>query len=96
MPNGSSIDARTSGKGAMSDAPKRPRDLNQWAKRMVDIATGEANDTPATPEDEGKDPAAVSLGRKGGLKGGKARAASMTAERRAEIAKKAAKKRWNP
>ena len=74
--------------------PKRPRDLNEWAKRMVDIATGEASDKPPTPEEQGKDPAAVALGRKGGLKGGKARAATMTPERRAEIARAAAAKRW--
>ena len=73
---------------------KRPRDLNQWAKRMVDVATGEASDRGPTPEEEGKDPAAVSLGRRGGLKGGKARAGSMTPERRAEIARRAAAKRW--
>ena len=72
--------------------PKRPRDLNQWAKHMVDLATGAATDS--TP-DEGKDAAAVSLGRRGGLKGGAARAAKMTPERRAEIAKKAAKARWS-
>lgn len=47
--------------------------------------------TPVKPE---KDPAAVSLGRRGGLKGGKARAESLTPERRAEIAKTAAAKRW--
>jgi hypothetical protein len=75
--------------------PKRPRDLNQWAKRMVDIATGAVKDRAPTPEEHGKDPAAVALGRRGGLKGGKSRAASMTPERRAEIARKAAAKRWN-
>jgi hypothetical protein len=74
--------------------PKRPRDLNQWAKRMVDIATGAVEDREPTPEEQGKDPAAVSLGRRGGLKGGKARAASMTPEQRTELAKKAAAKRW--
>ena len=74
--------------------PKRPRDLNQWAKRMLDIATGEVEDRAPTPEEEGKDPAAVSLGRRGGLKGGKARAEFMTPERRAEIARAAAQKRW--
>jgi hypothetical protein len=78
----------------MPKPPKRPRDLNQWAKRIVDIATGEANDREPTPEEQGKDAAAVSRGRSGGLKGGKARAASMTPERRAEIAKKAASTRW--
>lgn len=78
----------------MTNAPKRPRDTNQWAKRMLDIVTGDADDKSPTPEDEGKDPAAVALGRKGGLKGGKARAAAMTPERRAEIARQAAAKRW--
>ena len=50
---------------------KRPRDPNQWAKMIVDIATGEVEDRKPTPEEEGKDPAAVELGRRGGLKGGK-------------------------
>ena len=54
--------------------PKRPRDLNQWARRMVDIATGETIDREPTPEEQGKDPAAVARGRLGGLKGGNARA----------------------
>jgi hypothetical protein len=36
----------------MTKAPKRPRDLNQWAKRMVDIATGEASDRELTPEEQ--------------------------------------------
>lgn len=70
--------------------PKRPRDLNQWAKRMVDIATGEVKDRAPTPEERGVDPAASAMGKKGGP----ARAASMTPERRAEIAKKAASARW--
>jgi hypothetical protein len=78
----------------MTKTPKRPRDLNQWAKRMVDIATGEATDCEPTAEERGKDPAAVSLGRKGGLKGGKARAENMSPERRSEIAKRAASSRW--
>lgn len=71
--------------------PKRPRDTNQLAKRVVDIATGEVKD-PNT--DVGKDPAAVSLGRRGGLKGGKARAAALTKKQRTEIAKQAAQARW--
>jgi hypothetical protein len=74
--------------------PKRPRDLNQWAKAMVDIATGEVEDRAPTPEEQGKDPAAVALGRRGGLKGGTARAASLTPEQRSEIARKAASSRW--
>ena len=61
----------------MTKVPKRPRDLNQWAKRMLDIATGEVSDREPTPEEQGKDPAAVALGRKGGLKGGRARAVAL-------------------
>jgi len=53
---------------------KRPRDANQLAKSIVDIATGETEDREPTPEEQGKDPAAVSLGRRGGLKGGKSMA----------------------
>lgn len=70
---------------------KRPRDPNQLAKLIVDIATGDVKDTPV---DDGKDPAAVALGRKGGLKGGKARAERMTPEQRREAAKRAAEQRW--
>jgi hypothetical protein len=44
---------------------------------IVDIATGEIEDREPTPEEQGKDPAAVSLDRRGGLKGGKARAKSL-------------------
>ena len=73
---------------------KRPRDFAQRAKLIVDIATGEVEDREPTPEDQGKDPAAVSLGRRGGLKGGKARAKKLTAEQRSAIAKKAARARW--
>ncbi len=72
--------------------PKRPRDANQLAKSIVDLSTGE---TEEENPDEGKDPAAVALGRKGGLKGGKARAAKMSKEERSEAARKAAKVRWN-
>ena len=70
--------------------PKRPRDLNQWAKRMVDIATSEVSDREPTPEERGVDPAASAMGKRGG----QARAASLSPERRAEIAKKAASSRW--
>jgi hypothetical protein len=70
---------------------KRPRDPNALGKQLVDEATGEAEPYNA---DEGKDPAAVALGRKGGLKGGKARAARMTAKERSEAARKAAAARW--
>lgn len=76
--------------------PKRsskPRDLNALAARIVHDATDE-DETPAPDPDEGKDPAAVALGRKGGLKGGKARAEKLTPEQRSKIARKAAQKRW--
>lgn len=75
----------------MTRTPKRPRDPNQLAKLILDIAIGE---TPGGNLNEGKDPAAVALGRKGGLNGGKARAKALTAEERSEIAKKAARSRW--
>ena len=70
---------------------KRPRDVNELAKQLVGEATGEE---PPYDPDEGKDPAAVALGRKGGLKGGRARAAKLTPEQRTAIAKKAAAARW--
>lgn len=71
---------------------KRPRDLNSLAKFITDVATGQV-ELPKT--DDGKDPAAVALGRKGGLKGGNARAKKLSKERRSEIAKAAAKTRWS-
>lgn len=71
--------------------PKRPRDPNQLAKTIVDIATGQA---AAIPPDD-KDPAAVQRGRLGGLKGGKARAEKMTPEERSASAQAAVKARWS-
>lgn len=71
---------------------KRPRDVNELGRFLVDAATD--NLPPEPKPDEEKDPAAVALGRRGGLKGGKARAASMTAEQRSEAARKAATARW--
>lgn len=70
--------------------PKRPRDPNQLAKLTLDLATGEAQEAEV-PE---KDAAAVELGRRGGLKGGKARAAKMTPKQRSAAARKAAEARW--
>ena len=61
-----------------STKKKRPRDLNQWAKRMTDIVSGEVEDREPTPEEQGKDPAAVKRGKLGGVKGGKARASALT------------------
>ncbi|MBS1596362.1 MAG: histone H1 [Bacteroidetes bacterium] len=69
---------------------KRPRDPNQLAKLITDLSTGEI--TEPKPE---KNAAAVALGRLGGLKGGKARAANLSPEKRKAIAKKAAASRWN-
>jgi hypothetical protein len=66
-----------------------PRDPNQLAKYIVDLSTREIPPEPV------KNPAAVALGRLGGLKGGKARAETLSAARRKEIAKKAAAKRWS-
>jgi hypothetical protein len=71
---------------------KRPRDPNALGKQLVDEAIGAA--APYDP-DAGKDPAAVALGRKGGLKGGKARAAKLTPEQRSAAARKAAQARWS-
>jgi hypothetical protein len=67
-----------------------PEDVNEIAFRVMQEAVGEA--LPAPPDE--KNPAAVALGRLGGAKGGKARADSLTPERRSEIAKKAAEVRW--
>ncbi|HTA27962.1 MAG TPA: RNA-binding protein [Bacteroidia bacterium] len=68
--------------------PKRPKDSNSRAVLIAKIATGEIIE--ANP-DEGKNAAAVSLGKLGG----KARAKSLNAKKRKAIAKKAAKKRWD-
>jgi hypothetical protein len=69
---------------------KRHADVNRNAVLIARIATGEAADDAPTPESEGKDPAAVALGRMGG----KARAAGMSARKRKQIAKNAATTRW--
>ena len=73
---------------------KRPRDPAQLAKLMIDIASGEVEDREPTPEEQGKNPAAVERGRAGGLKGGKARAEKMTAVERKDAALKAVRSRW--
>ena len=69
---------------------KRPRDVSQLGKAIVDIATGEVEDVESQPELS----AAQKLGRKGGLKGGKARWANLTPEKRSEAARLAAQARW--
>jgi hypothetical protein len=72
----------------------RPRDPIQLGKLIGDILTGQVEDAAPTPPDyPNKDSAAVALGRKGGLKGGKARAEKMAPKLR-DIARKAAKARW--
>jgi hypothetical protein len=74
---------------------KRPRDPVELGKLIGDILTGQVQDAATHPPiDSTKDQAAVALGRKGGLKGGKARAESLTPDQRKKIAQKAAQKRW--
>lgn len=75
--------------GAMQRT-KMPRDPAQLAKMVVDLATGQRSPEPV----RAKDPAAIARGHLGGLIGGKARAAKMTAEQRSESARRAAKARW--
>lgn len=69
---------------------KRPTDINERAKLIVDIATDKVEE-----EKDTRNPAAVALGRLGGLKGGKARTEKYSPEERSEIARKGAKKRWS-
>lgn len=77
------------------DKKKRPKDLAQLAYQIVKEATGqEVKEEPTPIPAKEKNPAAVALGRLGGLKGGKARAEKLSAKKRKEIAKKAAKTRW--
>lgn len=71
--------------------PKRPRDPSQLAKLIVDLSTGEAREQDPNA---GKNPAAVALGRLGGLKGGKARAENLTSRQLSKIGKKGAAARW--
>jgi hypothetical protein len=70
---------------------KRPADLNRLAASIVEDST---NEEPAEEPQPEKNPAAVELGRRGGLKGGRARAEKMTAEERRESAQRAARARW--
>ena len=76
--------------------PKRSsKDENELAKSIVDQIIAETESEDFNKEKPQKNPAAVLLGRLGGLKGGKARAAKLTPKRRSEIAKKAAAARWS-
>lgn len=77
----------------MAGMPKKqgPKDANETAFRVFQEAIGEPPPEEPAPE---KNPAAVELGRLGGLKGGKARAEKLTPEQRSEIARNAVNKRW--
>jgi hypothetical protein len=79
---------RTCHIGNMTKTPKRPRDVSQLAKMMVDIASGETSGVPENPA------SASERGKLGGLKGGKARAKNMSPAERSAAAKKAAISRW--
>lgn len=70
--------------------PKRPRDINQLAKTILDIGTGSAKEKSSK-----KNLANVEIGRLGGLKGGVERAKKLSPHQRSEIARNAANKRWN-
>ena len=74
---------------------KRPRDISQLATSIVADATAEDKPEKLHDATSKKNPAAIALGRLGGLKGGKARAAKLSPKKRKEIAKKAAKARWD-
>ena len=76
----------------MPTRPRRPRDPNELAYAVFLEAIGEA---PSPEPEPVKNPAAVALGKLGGAKGGRARAAKMTPEERKESARKAAQARWN-
>jgi hypothetical protein len=75
-----------------SSKKREPRDVNELAFDAVRSLTSE--EPPSEKEERQKNPAAVELGRLGGLKGGKARAEKLSARRRKEIAKRAAQVRW--
>lgn len=86
----------------MAKKKKRPSDVNLLARQIVEeaigesLATGEPIPKPAEPKPvKEKNPAAVELGRLGGLKGGRARDAILTQEQKREIAQRAAKARWS-
>ena len=76
----------------MSEKPKRPRDINERAKLIVAVVTGDKELPEKQPSN--KNPHAVALGKLGGIKGGKARSENLSDERKKEIARNAAKARW--
>ena len=92
--------------GAMpkrTSRPRRPTDVNQWARQVVEESTGQLKSPVAQASSEIKAPATPAqisafmseMGRKGGKIGGKRRMETLTAKRRTAIAKKAAKVRWS-
>ncbi len=81
-----------------SSKPPKQKDTQQLARSILDRIAPDAEPAKPRPVKKAvkkKNPAAVALGRLGGAKGGKARAAKLTPEQRAEIAKKAARSRWS-
>ena len=79
----------------MQKSRKLPRDINSRAAQIMRLSTGDSPKPESEPtKPSGKNPAAVELGRLGGLKGGKARAKALSKKKRAEIAKLAAAARW--
>jgi hypothetical protein len=81
--------------GGMAKKPtKRTSDVNQLAKAIVEAATAEGEPVPIPETPDGKNAAAVALGRLGGIKGGPARKKALSKQRRSEIARQAARSRW--
>ena len=78
----------------MPKRSRKPRDLNALAANIVGEATDESRPTTSPEPEREKNAAAVALGRRGGLKGGKARAAKLTAKQRTDAARRAARARW--
>lgn len=78
----------------MAKKKKLSKDVNVTAFEILKAATGEPTTTPTKKDQPEKNPAAVTLGRLGGLKGGKARAKKLSRAQRTEIARKAAAARW--
>jgi len=74
---------------------KKPTDINVIAAQIVETITGEPEEPTKKKKPKQKNPAAMALGRLGGLKGGKARAKKLSPKRRSEIARAAAEKRWS-
>ncbi len=80
----------------MPSRASKGRDFFANARRVVEQAIGAQMDgSPLVDPDAGKNPAAIALSRLGASKGGKARAAKLSPQKRKQIAKKAAKKRWS-